>query len=433
MKGTFKRLLAGCLCAVLCLSVYPLQTPAEAVAGDINNDGVVDILDVLYVYDYVSGKTTLTKAQKQVSDIKKDGTVDLQDVLLIFNTVLQIESEQPAEDATPAHTKVRKGITNESVYMKNIKIINQTTGKTFTATTKSKLQLAVAEIVKYEMGMASFGEKSTEAWKAMAVAAYTELAHYCYSDSKTSYPYSIWMDEDIDIKNNATDKKIHKAVGEVLGIKIAYNDKSLSAFDQLCEVFYGASSAGTTCSTLNAWGFTDLEYIPVVESKYDNDEWIKASSNGVASFSHTFTIPIKELVECIAKEKKVKTKKVGYDTKSGRFSLYATAKDGPYWRTTNFYYTDSKNKKHYITGTDLYFAINNHHPTIHCHSHAITVTGEKNGKLIIKTKGDGLGLGMSQYGAAGYANEDGWIYDQILAHYYGITDKTAWGLVGPKW
>lgn len=432
MKGTLKRLLAGCLCAVLCLSLFPVQAPAETIAGDITGDGVVDIMDVLYVYDHVLGKSLLSDEQLLLSDIKKDGTTDLQDVLLIFDTALKIIPEQTI-DLPPAHTKVRKGITKESVYMKDIKIVNQTTGKTFTAKTKATLQLAVAEIVKYEMGMATFGETSTEAWKAMAVAAYTELAHYCYKEGSSSYIYNIWMDEDIDIKNNLTDKKIHKAVGEVLGIKIAYNDKSLSAFDQLCEVFYGASSAGTTCSTMNAWGFTDLEYIPVVESKYDNADWIKESSDGVASFTNTFTIPIKELISCIAKEKGVKSKKVGYDTKAGRFSLYATAKDGPYWRTTNFYYTDSKGNKHYITGTDLYFAINNHHPAIHCHSHAITVTGEKGGKLIIKTKGDGLGLGMSQYGAAGYANKDGWTYDQILAHYYGITDKTPWGLVGPKW
>jgi stage II sporulation protein D len=37
--------------------------------------------------------------------------------------------------------------------------------------------------------------------------------------------------------------------------------------------------------------------------------------------------------------------------------------------------------------------------------------------LIVEGTGDGHGVGMSQYGAAGYARH-GWTYEQILAHYY---------------
>lgn len=312
--------------------------------------------------------------------------------------------------------------------MNDIKVYNSATGKTFTAETKAKLQLAVAEIVKYEMGMSTFGEKSDEAWKAMAVAAYTVIARYCYG----GYTYSIWMSEDIDL-SNATDKRIYNAVGEVLGIKIAYDNSSLSALGQLCEIFYGASNAGVSCSTYNVWGYTYLEYIPIVESKYDNAEWIAKCSAGIDSFEHSFTIPISELKECIADYMDVDVSRVGYDKKTGQYSLYATEKEGPYWGMSNFYYTRSDGTKRYMSGVDLYYAINWYHPTIHCYSHAITVTAESNGTLSITTKGNGHGLGLSQYGAAGYANEEGWDYIQILSHYYGITADTAWGLVGPKW
>ena len=51
------------------------------------------------------------------------------------------------------------------------------------------------------------------------------------------------------------------------------------------------------------------------------------------------------------------------------------------------------------------------------------VNGEQvqNNKVIITTRGYGHGVGMSQYGAKGMA-ENGYNYQQILRHYYqGIT------------
>jgi stage II sporulation protein D len=37
--------------------------------------------------------------------------------------------------------------------------------------------------------------------------------------------------------------------------------------------------------------------------------------------------------------------------------------------------------------------------------------------FVVSGRGWGHGVGMSQYGALGYA-QDGWTYDQILGHYY---------------
>ena len=41
-------------------------------------------------------------------------------------------------------------------------------------------------------------------------------------------------------------------------------------------------------------------------------------------------------------------------------------------------------------------------------------------RLVIRGAGFGHGIGMSQYGAYGYAKH-GFTYDQILAHYYSET------------
>ena len=185
-----------------------------------------------------------------------------------------------------------------------------------------------------------------------------------------------------------------------------------------------------TCTTLNAWGYSDLEYLPQIESPYDTDEWIRHYSAGTDSLTHSFSITMDEILACIARLKGVD--EVSFDTKDGEYSLYATAVTGPYWATTNLYYYTASGTKKYVSGVDLYTAIN-YYGKPHCYSHAITVTGEQDGTLTIETKGNGHGIGLSQYGVAGLANDAGWTYDRIIAHYFAITDDTKWGLVGPKW
>ena len=41
--------------------------------------------------------------------------------------------------------------------------------------------------------------------------------------------------------------------------------------------------------------------------------------------------------------------------------------------------------------------------------------------FLVSGRGWGHGVGLSQYGALGYANE-GWTYDQIIAHFYPGTE-----------
>ncbi len=419
----YKRSLAALMCAVLCLASIPFAVaPATAVAltGDINSDNIVNLKDALILFRYVSGASS-----SGAYDYDGNGSVNIADVMKLF---WSISGNTDSDDDTPDKTliTVRNGVTDESVYMKNIKVYNEATGRTFTGETKAGLQMAVAEIVRYETGMTTFGENSDEGWKAMAVAAYTVLARHCYNGAS----YNIYMTKDVDL-NNATDKRIYNAVGSVLGIKLAYNDPSKSALNQLCQVFYSASSAGTTCSTLTAWGYTDLEYLQPVESYYDNAEWIAHCSAGIDSLEHSFSITMDDLKACLCRWKGVST--IYSETAAGKYSLYPTKQDGPYWAYSNLYYINSSGAKKYISGIDIYTAINYYHPTVHCYSHALTVTGESNGTIYVTTKGNGHGIGMSQYGMAGYANEAGWTYEQILAHYFCITESTAWGLVGPKW
>ena len=94
---------------------------------------------------------------------------------------------------------------------------------------------------------------------------------------------------------------------------------------------------------------------------------------------------------------------------------------------TNFYYLDAKGNKKPLTGYNMRNALN-------LRSHAFRVAyDEATQSVTIKTQGWGHGVGLSQMGAVGYANEEGWTYVQILRHYYSVTDTSAHQIVMPVW
>lgn len=55
--------------------------------GDINNDGVVDVNDLLLLVDYMCDKVTLSEKQLKCADIDKDGHVDCEDVQLLRQAI----------------------------------------------------------------------------------------------------------------------------------------------------------------------------------------------------------------------------------------------------------------------------------------------------------------------------------------------------------
>ncbi|MGN0171756.1 MAG: dockerin type I domain-containing protein [Acutalibacteraceae bacterium] len=414
-----KQRWTSALCTLLCVSLLlvsmPCMTASAAQVGDIDGNAQIDMNDSFRLYLYASGQIRLTQDALLRADYNGDGRVDMMDSFALYLRV---------SGRTGAGIVVRDGVTDESVYMKNIRLYNSATGKTYTAGSRSQLQETVAELVRYELGADKFGEKSDEAWKAMAIAAYTVLARHCYYGAT----YEIWMAEDLDLSRK-TDKRIYDAVGSVLGVKLAYNDASMSAYDQLCQVFYSSSSAGVSCTSLNAWGYVQLPYLQSVESPYDTDEWIAYYSLGTDTLTATFQITVDDLIDCVSRYME---ETIYCEKRDGEYSFFATQADGPYWARSNLYYYRSNGEKRYVTGLDVRNSINIY-GVPHVRSHAYTVLSETNGLLTIQTKGYGHGVGMSGYGMIGYANDAGWTHQQILAHYFSITADTPYGLVGPKW
>ena len=61
--------------------------------GDVNEDGVVDVRDVVMVMQYILDLQELTEEQLQAADVNGDGEVDVRDVTMIMQYVLGIIDE----------------------------------------------------------------------------------------------------------------------------------------------------------------------------------------------------------------------------------------------------------------------------------------------------------------------------------------------------
>jgi len=57
--------------------------PSESIQGDVNGDGVVNILDIIATVNIVLGGEFNNSA-----DLNSDGNVDILDVILIVNIIL---------------------------------------------------------------------------------------------------------------------------------------------------------------------------------------------------------------------------------------------------------------------------------------------------------------------------------------------------------
>lgn len=71
-----------------------------ALLGDVNQDGVVSIVDATMIQKYLADMITLTTSQKEAADVNRDGVVDLKDVTYIQKYLAGIINEFPDETVT---------------------------------------------------------------------------------------------------------------------------------------------------------------------------------------------------------------------------------------------------------------------------------------------------------------------------------------------
>ncbi len=86
------------LSALLLLLIF--ASPASAVTlGDVNEDGNINVLDVVLVMQHILGLADpeLTASQKEAADVNCDGDINVQDVNLIMQKVLGLIDEFPCD------------------------------------------------------------------------------------------------------------------------------------------------------------------------------------------------------------------------------------------------------------------------------------------------------------------------------------------------
>ena len=68
--------------------VEPIEPPVDAILGDANGDGNIDMYDYILVKRQIMGTIELTDDQLAVSDIDGDEDVDMYDYILIKRHIL---------------------------------------------------------------------------------------------------------------------------------------------------------------------------------------------------------------------------------------------------------------------------------------------------------------------------------------------------------
>ena len=60
----------------------------DVVLGDLNGDGIINILDVIVEVNIILGAVVPTPQQESAGDLNTDGTIDILDIILLVNLIL---------------------------------------------------------------------------------------------------------------------------------------------------------------------------------------------------------------------------------------------------------------------------------------------------------------------------------------------------------
>lgn len=171
--------------------------------------------------------------------------------------------------------------------------------------------------------------------------------------------------------------RVKKAVDDTKGQVITYNDNLIISY-------YFAISNGFTDNATNVFN-EDRNYLVSVDSKWDRN---------YSAYSSTRTIL-----------------KTNFCNKLG--ISCTTINVSNVVRDTNHYVRNVSINGKTFTGKEIFNKLG-----LKSMDFEITTSGDN---VIIKTLGFGHGVGMSQYGAQGMA-QDGYSYENILKHYYQNTE-----------
>ncbi|NCC08885.1 MAG: SpoIID/LytB domain-containing protein, partial [Clostridia bacterium] len=255
----------------------------------------------------------------------------------------------------------------------------------------------LAHIVSGEVGSMA----NVEVFKAQAIAAHSWILRQ--NQLGTKAPTVAW--------GSSVSATITQSVEDVVDKVVYYNGSP-------ALTTYFASCNNATNSSAEVWG-NSLPYLVTVASSYDS----AVDSNWKVSK----TLNEKQLKEIV--------NKIYYSSKKGNPEY--TANQHAYWahitatNKNNGYvervqsnvrwYNDDTNTWQTNTGVKGLYFMQKANQALGdgiVRSPNFTITYNNNYTWTITSYGYGHGVGMSQWGAYGYATKANWSYTQILQHYY---------------
>lgn len=306
----------------------------------------------------------------------KNKTLGIVSLALLPVTLISFAYKKDGTNFNLTEKNVEESMIEEEKTLKTPKI------KVLVGDTIEELELEdyIVGVVAGEMP-ASFEE---EALKAQAVASRTYAIYKKRLNKDGEYDLTdntntqVYLTQDAMKKKWGADyqkyySKIKKAVEETKNEVITYNGTPI-------EAFYFAMSAGSTNDSASVFK-EERDYLKTVESIYDTGE-LNGYEVTVSFAKDEFLQKLKLTCDNPEVEKK-ETNEIGYVqsiTVCGKEFAGTSFRTLLGLRSTNF-------------------------------------TIEIKDEVKITTKGYGHGVGMSQYGANGYA-ENGYSYIDILKHYY---------------
>lgn len=272
------------------------------------------------------------------------------------------------------------------------------TGETINVTMNGSQQTldlvtCLAMIAQNELG----SNAPAEAYKAQCVAA------HCWILSQGGYP---------SVAGATPGAAALAAAQEVAHVLITYNGN-------VCFTPYFASASTGTASAADVWG-NDRAWLQAVESPYDQSTATHWNTNGATSGTARFSRATlqQRILDVLGIDLS------GVDPNSwfkilsanqyGWVSQMQIGPDGgPNTTCRGSWFRETLLAGQSVDGRSL-------------RSQCFTVTYDAGSDcFIFDVYGYGHGVGMSQWGAVGYAN-NGWSYQQILQHYYPGTTLTTY-------
>ncbi len=431
----------------------PVQTPTTTAAESTAPSGELTTQPETSVSvtgdvttDRTAGTSATTKEEERSTTTSTSRTTTTTSATTATTTTTTDSTVPPSASAEPPDTTIYDPVQPESVYLRNF-CVKDGTGEVLTASNKEELQAILSRFVLLEMGNERCITNSTAAIEAQAVASYTHVLYYCQNDSPIYEQPNLPA---LDL-SNPHHQAVYEAVGRVAGVKLLDLTKTNPAEAPICTMYFSASP-GVTANNRNVFG-ADHPYLRSVPSLWDTESIIKKYNGGKDyPYQSTFTLSRADF------EAKLKAAfgggsvmAISYVPKDNEPLIYAVSWDsqpGKYVKDTNVRYTLSGGQTAVLTGKKMREVVNTAAegtPTVNMRSHCFYVKeyDADTGMMTFQVYGNGHGVGMSQFGAIGYANEpygtdeDGnplyWTYDEILAHYYSVTENSAHQIVAPYW